>query len=277
MSSVHDPIAGRDESSLLDRLIPIVGDLTTLERLHDHPLPDESFDLTCVQTTDREFVSAVLVLSDRCCIELLDIEFRTIARRILARVARRDPSYLRRNRRADRLAAALVYLAGRANLEFGRTGRKNAHYLWSWWGLPSCADRARTLQAAAGLEPAGSTVEDHGYDALALGDATLLHSKFRQLLCLRRDLVKQCTPRPKLIVLPGTGVVRIEAEQVKPVIVTKGMMGSRVGIVVGLGETMDDADFFGLSVPDARELAQQLQNALDAPAPRLDLAGYAEL
>jgi hypothetical protein len=40
--------------------------------------------------------------------------------------------------------------------------------------------------------------------------------------------------------------------------------------MIGLGDSVEDADYFALSIPDARELVRRVQNALDAPAPRPD-------
>jgi hypothetical protein len=130
----HSPMPA-PPAGIYDSLLPIVGDFAALETLDVRPLPDEPFDWACVEPEDRSFVAEVLALSDKCCDELLDVEFRTICRRILARVARRDPRCVRRTTKADRVAAALVYLAGRANGEFGRRGRRTAHSLWAWWGI----------------------------------------------------------------------------------------------------------------------------------------------
>jgi len=255
---------------IFDGLLPIVGDLVALESLDDHPLPDEPFDWSAVASEDRAFVAEVLARSDTCCDELLDVEFRTITRRILARVARRDPRCLRRATKADRVAAALVYLAGRANGEFGRRGRLTAHSLWSWWGSASCADRARTLRSAAGLEPEHRSWGDGGFDELVLGDATLLHSSYRKQICRRRDYLAAYAPRPRITPLPDGRRAQVRAEPAKAVVAAKGLVGARVYLILGLGDSIDDAAFFALSVPEARALVSIVQDALDAPAPRAD-------
>ncbi len=93
----HDPpeLAGDDftrrQLDLFGHLIEAVGDADALWRLDVKPLPDEPFDWSAVQPEDKEFVAEVLALSDHCCDEAFDFEFRTAARRILARVARNVP------------------------------------------------------------------------------------------------------------------------------------------------------------------------------------------
>jgi len=261
---------GSSPRGIFDGLIPIVGDIVALETLDTYPLPDEPFDWSAVASEDHALVAEVLARSDMCCDELLDVEFRTITRRILARVARRDPRCLRRATKADRVAAALVYLAGRANGEFGRRGRLTAHSLWSWWATSSCADRARTLQSAAGLEPEHISWTSIGFEELTLGDAALLHSSYRKQICRRRDYLAAYAPRPRVMPLPDGRRAEVRAEPAKAVAAAKGLVGARVYMILGLGDTLDDATFFALSVPEARELVSIVQNALDAPAPRAD-------
>ena len=60
----------------------------------------------------------MLELTDRCCDALLDVEYRTVARRVLARVASRGPAVFRRKGRTETAAAAVVWIAGKANGQF---------------------------------------------------------------------------------------------------------------------------------------------------------------
>jgi hypothetical protein len=42
-------------------------------------------------------------------------------------------------------------------------------------------------------------------------------------------------------------------------------------VMVGLGCEIEDASFFALSIPEARNLVRIVQAALDSPAPRVDV------
>ena len=68
----------RRQLDLFTHLIAQVGDADALWRLDAIPLPDEPFDWSVVEPRDVAFVEQVLALSDRCCVEMLDIEFRTV-------------------------------------------------------------------------------------------------------------------------------------------------------------------------------------------------------
>ena len=138
---------------------------------------------------DVSFVTQVLERSDQCCHEMLDTEFRTITRRILARVAARDPRTLRRGTNVDRCAAGLVWLAGRANGEFGRRGMRTAQRLWDWFPVGSCSDRGYSLRSAAGLDPEEIDPYAWSRGPLSVGDPALLHSRCRSGLIAHRDAV----------------------------------------------------------------------------------------
>jgi hypothetical protein len=43
--------------------------------------------------------------------------------------------------------------------------------------------------------------------------------------------------------------------------------GSRSMVILGLGDELDDASFFWLTIPDAHELVQRVADALHAPPP----------
>ncbi len=254
---------------LMADLVTLVGGADVLAELDCEPIPDEPFDWSVVEERDRSFVAEVLALSDQCCNELLDTQFRTIARRLLARVAERDPGPLRRNTKANRCAAGLVWLAGQASAEFGRRGRRTTACLWTWFGVTSCADRGRSLRAAAGLEP-WIDPASWATEPLALGDAAFLHSEFRQLVIRQRDAVtKLTTPPRKWTTMEDGRSVRFAAEPVKVVLTAKGHVqgASRLMVLLALGDDLEDASYFALSVPDAHQLVSRLQSALDDPAP----------
>src|ERR1700748_1737268 len=81
----------RRQLDLFTHLIEEVGDADALWRLEATPLPDEPFDWSAVEPRDERFVQEVLALSDPCPPAALDIDSRPPPRRILARVAARDP------------------------------------------------------------------------------------------------------------------------------------------------------------------------------------------
>ena len=63
-------------------------------------------------------VGEVLDLVERCCAELLDEQYRTACRRLLADVAAGDPEIFRRRGRAEMAAAAVCWIVGKANALF---------------------------------------------------------------------------------------------------------------------------------------------------------------
>ena len=84
------------EQSMLRRLALDVGDQIQLDGLDDTPLPDEPFRWDGIPDDVTARVHEVLALADRCCAEILDVEYRTACRRVLARVAFREPEVFRR-------------------------------------------------------------------------------------------------------------------------------------------------------------------------------------
>ena len=254
---------------IFDGLLGQVGDLDALLNLNADPLPDEPFDWSGVEERDAPMVRAILDRSDACCTEILDLEFRTIARRILARVAARDPKALRRSTNHDRVAAGLVWLVGRANGEFGRRGRWTSGRLWKWFGVTSCSDRGWTLGNAADLIP---EVTDSPWqdDQVELGDARLLHSRIRSQLITRRDSLHRYDEQHRPWSVRDDGhSTEVRARRVKALVAAKGLEGDtpRALVMIGLGDDIEDASFFGLSIPDARHLVTMVQRALDSSLP----------
>jgi hypothetical protein len=250
--------------SLLASLIARVGDADALATLDAVPIPDEPFNWSVVEPADHAFVSEVVALSDRYCDATLDVEFRTITRRLIARVARRDPRPFRRSRDAARCAAAFVWLAGGASGEFGGRGPRAVHLLWKWFGVSSASDRGYALRRAAGLEPSWI---DNGYwsDEMTLGDVSLLHSGFRARLLARRDLLfdiergrRRWNPRPD-------GTAEIQARPAAVIAAGPGTARDTTTplVLLGLGDHLDDADFFALTVPEAKSLVARVQHTLD--------------
>jgi hypothetical protein len=253
-------------ADLFTDLIEAVGGAGALTRLHADPLPDEPFEWSAVDARDVAFVTDVLAAADKCCEALLDTEFRTIARRILARVAARDPRALRRSTNVPRCAAGLVWLAGRASAEFGSRCRLPARLLWTWFGVADSSDRGRSLQRAAGLEPDRGSWSWSSHPAL--GDPELLHSRYRAELLARRDLLVGIASAGRQWSPSNDGTAHVRTHRVKPLVATKGSIGARAMIIAGFGDDLDDATFYSFSITEARDLLLMLQDALDAPMPR---------
>jgi len=115
------------------------------------PLPDEPLDWTGIPDDIRDRVTEVLALCDRCCDELLDAEYRTATRRVLARIARQGPDAFRRKGRPDTAAAAICWAVGRVNDLFSpRGGEMTQKDLLAHFGIQqgSVSQRAGTLLAA---------------------------------------------------------------------------------------------------------------------------------
>lgn len=261
--------------STLDDLIESVGSPGALEVLDAEPLPDEPFDWTAIAPADRSFVAEVLASSDRCCDELLDAEFRTITRRILALVAVRNPRSLRRSPNAARFAAGLVWLAGRANGEFGRGHRWRSDSLWCWFDVSPCSDRAHSIRKDADLipEPRTWAPDFDRDDTIKLGDARLLHSRTRAQLIRRRGIAEEFErTHPRWSPREDGHSARVQTIPARPMVVGKGFLANttRVQVLLGLGDDLDTADFFSLTIPDAFDLLHRLEQALDDPIPGLD-------
>lgn len=160
-----------------------VGSAEVLDRLDDRPLPDEPFAWSGIPDDVHERVREVLALLDRCCEEVLDVEYRTACRRFLARAAAGDPNIFRRKGRADTAAGAVAWIIGKANWLFGYGGRgMYAKDLLAHFGLSqgSVSQRASTLLRAGGFETAQ-------YGGMVLGSPDLLVSTRRRQIMQQRD------------------------------------------------------------------------------------------
>jgi hypothetical protein len=141
-------------TAMVEHLSRAVGGPAALATLSVASLPDEPFGWEGVPDDVRAIVGEVLLLCDRCCDELLDVEYRTACRRLLARVVNGDPGIFRRRGRADTAAAAICWIVGKANDLFAG-GALHAKDLLGHFGLASgsVSQRAATLLKAAGIGP----------------------------------------------------------------------------------------------------------------------------
>ncbi len=168
---------------MLDSLRRAVGGGAVLDTLDDRPLPDEEFAWTQVPDSISSEVAQVLNLCDRCCDELLDIEYRTACRRLLACVATGKPEVFARRARPENSAAAICWIIGKANDLFSHTGgRMFVKDLMAHFGLVQggASQRASTFLRAGGFDP-------DQYGGMDLGSPEFLVSTRRRRIIERRD------------------------------------------------------------------------------------------
>jgi Domain of unknown function (DUF6398) len=170
------------EQYFLDGLAEEVGGPDVLDSLDDTPLPDEEFSWDEVPHRDRGRVADVLAACDRCCDGLLGAEYKTAARRLLARAVPGLSSMLGGTARPEVIAAAVCWVIGKGNQRIGQgRGEVRVKDLMSYFGLgqSSVSERGYQIMRAAGIQPAG------GYP-LRLGSPGLLVSaRRRQIIGLR--------------------------------------------------------------------------------------------
>lgn len=171
----------------LERLRHEVGGDAALQALDTTPLPDEDFDGTGVPDDVRPTVEAIAAAADGCCEQLLDVEYRTACRRLLARAAAGDPEVFRRKAGTDTTALGLVWAVGKGNDLFGAgSSGPLVKDLAAHFGVRSSVAprRAAKLLGAAGVPAAEAERAAYG---LALGTPDLLVSDHRRRLIELRD------------------------------------------------------------------------------------------
>lgn len=172
------------EETMLGDLAADVGGREQLDLLDATPLPDEPFQWAGIPDDVSDRVAEVLELTDRCCVQLLDVEYRTACRRVLARVAAGDPAVFSRKGRVETAAAAVVWIVGKANGLFERRLDRvhlQVNELIDHFGLGkgSVSQRAGTMLRAGGFPEDTSVVR--------LGSPDLLIAVRRQWLLAERD------------------------------------------------------------------------------------------
>ncbi len=168
---------------MLETLCRAVGSEEALDRLDDDALPDEPFTWHDIPADVHERVSEVIGVCDRCTNELLDVEYRTACRRLLARVARGDPNVFRRRARADTAGAAVCWIVGKANELFSPSGGGMlVKDLTAHFGL----HQGGVSQRATVMLKAGGFGTGH-YGSIDLGSPDYLVSSRRRRIIERRD------------------------------------------------------------------------------------------
>jgi hypothetical protein len=168
---------------MLEALARAVGSEKNLSQLDLSPLPEEPFDWTGIAEDVRSRVEEVLELSDRCCDQLLDTEYRCACRRLLELIAKGDPEVFRRKARANTAAAAVCWIVGKDNDLFDPSrGGLLVRDLMAHFGIHQggVSQRAATFLKAAGFDY-------DGYGEIRLGSPGLLVSARRRRIVELRD------------------------------------------------------------------------------------------
>lgn len=127
-----------------------LGGMDQLALLDDAPVPDEEFDWSVVPDDLRDVVGQVLEAMDDAAITLMDQEYRTLGRRLLARIVERSPKSFRRGSRIDTWAPAILIVLGQDSGIFkgyGLTQRALLDHL----GVKSLNNKTETVRNSAGL------------------------------------------------------------------------------------------------------------------------------
>lgn len=171
----------------LDRLAAEVGSRSALASLDPTPLPEEPFVRDGIVPEVLPAVEAVLAVVDDVCDRFFDIELRTAARRLLAAVARRSGSGVRRGR-PEMTAAGIVWLVATANGAFARHGVRHKDVRAHLGASSALSSRSRSLQQV--LADGRERWSDE------LGDAAFLTSARRAEIVRERDLLleEQASP-----------------------------------------------------------------------------------
>ena len=171
---------------MLDSLRRMVGGAAALDALDADPLPDEPFAWEAVPADVHDRVGEVLDLVERCCTELLDEQYRTACRRLLADVAAGDPEIFRRRGRANTAAAATCWIVGKANSLFDHVRiepKLQVKQLAQYFGLPgsSVSQRSGPLLRAIGIDA------HEQYGRMDLGTPRYLTRQRRAQIMADRD------------------------------------------------------------------------------------------
>ncbi|NRQ50430.1 hypothetical protein [Aeromicrobium stalagmiti] len=178
------------EEYMLTVLERVVGGSSHLWGLDDLPLPDEAMELAEVPADIRARVSEVQSLLDRVSEERLDIEVRTVWRRLLHDIAVGDPQIFRRKSAVTRTAAAIAWIGAKANHVVGHGGIMSAEDLLGAFGVKgSVSQRAESMQRAIGVDPFRQ------YGGMDLGTVRYLTSVRRADLISSRDFWEERRPQ----------------------------------------------------------------------------------
>ena len=256
------------------RLADQVGGIDELEDLDAEPIPDQPFSWMGVRESHRQIVEGVLAAIDVAFESPesapIDVEYRTITRRLLARVADRDPSALV-GTTSPRVAAAIAWVAMSGNEDLKKGTTFTAQELWKLFGVSNSTDRGRTLHRALGfVRPEQEWSWGYGRRSdVLLTDARFMHSRNRASLVRQRDalivaiLNEQALGAAKHSVTLQDGYLHIEARPITPRSARRAVLDAqRPVIAVALGEHRRENEVVALTIHDAQRLVVMLEQAL---------------
>lgn len=170
---------------MLETLQRAVGGEAALDELDAQPLPDEPFAWHAVPADVHERVGDVLGLTEQCCAALLDDEYRTVCRRLLADAAAGDPEIFRRRGKAATAAAAICWVAGKANSLFDNepvTPKMLVKDLTGYFGTAgtSASQRSEPILRAIGIK-------QQQYGRMDLGSPRYLTGQRRAGILAQRE------------------------------------------------------------------------------------------
>ncbi|MCX6432263.1 MAG: hypothetical protein NTX29_05570 [Actinobacteria bacterium] len=180
---VMTPEALYDDAYVLSILDARVGGRDQLMSLDATPLPDEPFKWAGIPDDIRPVVQVMLDECDRVATELLDAEYRTVMRRLLSRAAVGDSSVFRRKASPVRGAAAVAWLAFRANDDIEYRDIRIQDLLAGFGVAGSVTQRADSFLRALGINP------HDRFGRPDLGAPDLLTGPVRTQIIARRDRV----------------------------------------------------------------------------------------
>ena len=265
-------------SSKVRNLADQVGGIDALEDLDAVPIPDEPFSWMGVRESHKALVGEVVAAVDAAfdtafeaaSASPLDVEYRTITRRLLARVADRDPTTLVGSA-AARIAAALAWIALSGNEELRKGSAFSTQALWGLLGVTNSGERGRTLQRALDFMTAD---EERGWSYRArtdvvLNDTRFLHSRHRAALVRQRDELVTAILQERALGAARHSVVlqddyrHIAARPITPRSAQRAAVdGQRPVIAVTLGEHRHENEVVALTIHDAQRLVVMLEQAL---------------
>lgn len=277
-----------DIGRLVRDLVGKVGGLDALESLHRDPLPDEPFLTGAVGNHNPVFAAESIAVFDERATAHLDIEFRTIGRRLFARALLNEPTLIRKSSSPVRFAAGLAHAVLAANDRIGGASRQwRSSDIAAWFGTSSAGDPARRLVAAARFER--TMTEDDPWrrirdDGLRMPSPDLLHSETRDRLVVERERLlvaieqheaSRAGRRPTVSL--GDGCFSRRGSLAHVGVVAKGRaLTGRTMLLLGFTPLVpnSDLDIFVLDLDDARFLADRLSAVLAAPTPNHNGIGH---
>jgi hypothetical protein len=260
-----------------------VGGLGFLESLHDEPLPDEPFANSDVAEVNRSLPLAVIALFDEQCDRWLDVEYRTIGRRLFARALLNNPTLIRKSSSPVRFAAGLAHAVLAANDRIGRAeGQLRAKDIGAWFGSSSAGDPAQRLVAAARFEPVYGDDDDYDWryrtdHRFRIASTDLLHSATRARLLAERAHVVAAIEQHEAARAGRRPMVSLDdgrtsrtGQLANVITVTTGLTKSgQTMLLLGLAPLVPspDLDIFVLNLEEANRLCDRLGAALSVPTP----------